>query len=294
VLRVSNNGNKTDKVAFEHEVLRQLSEQALSFQVPRALPSKAGRPFELLSNGAACCVWHLIPGALAGSGSIEAVGRAVGEVSTALAKVHVGRAAPNPPYCDLFVVHEALAGDPQRFYQAVEQEAGLGGVRQEVGVLVGAVRRLEGRLATLESLGLPKQLIHGDLHYDNILVSGGQVAGVLDFEFLAHDYRAMELAIALSKYIGEDDPLQCCRQFMAGFAQHGRLTPEEQRVVPDLIQLRILSNVVWFVGRAVAGEDSIASLAARAQSYVRRISWLEIHGQEVVDAIAIAMQAQST
>ncbi len=45
-----------------------------------------------------------------------------------------------------------------------------------------------------------KQLIHGDLHYDNILCKEGAVAGILDFEFVALDWRVMELAICLSKY----------------------------------------------------------------------------------------------
>jgi hypothetical protein len=35
------------------------------------------------------------------------------------------------------------------------------------------------------------------------------------------------------------------------------LNSEEIKCVPDLIILRILSNVVYFVGRAVSGEDSI-------------------------------------
>lgn len=33
-------------------------------------------------------------------------------------------------------------------------------------------------------------------------------------------------------------------QFIAGFVEHGRLTPQEIACVPDLINLRILSNVV--------------------------------------------------
>ena len=35
-----------------------------------------------------------------------------------------------------------------------------------------------------------------------------QVSGVLDFEFAAYDWRAMELAVCLSKYAAEDKPLE--------------------------------------------------------------------------------------
>lgn len=43
------------------------------------------------------------------------------------------------------------------------------------------------------------------MHYDNVLVYEGKVSGLLDFEFCAWDFRAMELAICLSKYASESD-----------------------------------------------------------------------------------------
>lgn len=81
--------------------------------------------------------------------------------------------------------------------------------------------------AAFHKMGLPQQLVHGDLHYDNVMVRGrwgrgmhkgrctqtmcytrtharaqvinDRVSGLLDFEFATHDWRAMELAVALSK-----------------------------------------------------------------------------------------------
>lgn len=103
-----------------------------------------------------------------------------------------------------------------------------------------------------------------------------------------------------------------CKRFMKGYSQTGLLTLQEQTAVPELIQLRILSNVVWFVGRAVTGrlcagmltnplflltffparlpgEDDIASLASRAASYVKRIEWLETHRQQLEEMIIAVM-----
>ena len=62
--------------------------------------------------------------------------------------------------------------------------------------------------------GLPSQLIHGDLHYDNVLVNDGKVSGLLDFEFAMYDWRAMELAICLSKYAGEEDAFKYFEEFL--------------------------------------------------------------------------------
>jgi hypothetical protein len=58
---------------------------------------------------------------------------------------------------------------------------------------------LSGILNPTRGDGPGAQLIHGDLHYDNVMVVDDAVSGLLDFEFCAYDWRAMELAVALSK-----------------------------------------------------------------------------------------------
>ncbi len=53
VQRIYNNGNRSDKVIYEHELLRQLAQQkdTLSFKLPEALPSiKDGKTHVLLSS----------------------------------------------------------------------------------------------------------------------------------------------------------------------------------------------------------------------------------------------------
>jgi hypothetical protein len=65
ILRIYNNGKNSARVKFEHEVLRQLGQQKLSFEIPRTLPSLGDKKSHvLLSNGAEACVFYVIPGAL--------------------------------------------------------------------------------------------------------------------------------------------------------------------------------------------------------------------------------------
>lgn len=66
-------------------------------------------------------------------------------------------------------------------------------------------------------------------------------------------WAACEIAVALSKYAGEPDAITLFIDFADGYAVHGRLTSDEIHAVPDLIILRVLSNVVYFIGRAYAG-----------------------------------------
>ena len=129
------------------------------------------------------------------------------------------------------------------------------GVRKNCDFLLEEIEKIEKLIPNLEKLNLPKQIIHGDLHYDNTLVHQGKLTGCLDFEFCAHDLRGMELAICLSKYCSESDPKPFFNQFIDGFVVFGQINQQEIDFVPDLINLRILSNVVYFVGRALSKED---------------------------------------
>ena len=81
------------------------------------------------------------------------------------------------------------------------------------------------------------------------------------------------------------------REFCDGYSEVGRLTAAEIGCIPDLIILRILSNVVYFVGRAMAGEDSIDSLTTRAEMYYNRIKWIKEHYSDIVGIASVIPSA---
>ncbi len=97
----------------------------------------------------------------------------------------------------------------------------------------------------------------------------------------------MELAICLSKYAGEEEADQYFEEFLAGYMQTAVLTSDEIDALPDLIILRILSNVVYFVGRAVSGEGDMATLTTRVETYWKRCVWIKktLISQMVRDAM---------
>ena len=115
------------------------------------------------------------------------------------------------------------------------------------------------------------------------MVQDGKVTGVLDFEFCAMDWRAMDLAITLSKYASEQNPLNYFQQVITGYSTQVQLTKEEVNAITDLIVLRILSNIVYFVGRAITKEDNFGTLTSRLPAYMKRIDWLRSNKQNIVD-----------
>lgn len=283
ILRVYNNGNDSHRVRFEHSILQQLNKMNLSFRIPTTVPSlETGSPHVLLSNGAEASLFEIIPGQLPKLTKVREIGLASGELCSAMSKVQLDLPSPNPPYYDLYKVHHAVTREA--FFQRIE-ESDFDDIRDTTNALKREIIYLEELIQRLLSLNLPKQLIHGDLHYDNVLVVEDGVSGLLDFEFCAYDWRAMELAICLSKYAGEKNAWEYFDQFIEGFMQQGELNDLEISVIPDLINLRILSNVIYFVGRSLAKEDQISTLTTRAKNYLARIEWIKVNRDMISDKI---------
>ena len=158
-------------------------------------------------------------------------------------------------------------------------------VRGDISFLRSAIARAEALIARIMAMQppLPTQLINADLHTDNVLIRDGMVSGVLDFEFCAVDWRVMELVVGVSKYCGAGNPKPLLEEYVAGYKEGGgALTAEEAALAPQLVQLRILNNVVYFAGRALNGEDSIEPLRGRAGVYAQRCQWLDKNEQYFV------------
>ena len=287
VLRVYNNGQNSPRVKYEHEVLGQLRKKKLSFKIPTTIASiVSGECSVTLSNGADASLFELIPGVLPKLTRVQQIGAASGELSTALGDITIDQTCPTPPYYEIYKVHHAVTRE--LFFKEVASST-FDDCRESTDKLVAAILDVEKKISSFEALNLPKQLIHGDLHYDNILCDGDKVSGLLDFEFCSIDWRAMEIAICLSKYAGEKDAMTYFDSFITGFAEKGILSEEEIKVVPDLINLRVLSNVVYFVGRALGKEDSIDALTSRAATYAGRVQWIKDNSQAIIDLITLKM-----
>eukprot|EP01041_Mallomonas_annulata_P005582 gene5582-11242_t len=280
VLRIYNNGFNTDRVEYEHEVLNQVRKIPTSFKVPSFLPNlKDGLTHIRLSNGAEACLCELIPGTLPKLSSARPIGRACGELVRVMENMHIDRESPNPKYFDIYKAHHATTRE--NFYEYVATNA-LDVCREPINYLTHVLSYLELRLVLWKEQKLPEQLIHADLHYLNVLVEDDKVSALLDFEFAVRDWRAMELAVALSKYAGEKEGLTYFTELIEGFSEFIQLTENEIEAVPDMVNVRILSNVIYFVGRAIAGEDDILALTSRAQMYADRIKWINDNRADIV------------
>ena len=285
VLRIYANGNNSARVRYEHEVLRQLQQlhtRLSPIELPCPLSPRGGsstNTYSTMSSGAEACFFNFIKGKGPDLKSARSIGYATAKLSDVMADVKIDNEKfprCNPIYQNLWEAHWKIT--EESFYDVVNSTI-FEGVRNEMNFLVNEIKRLEALVVEiLKEDCLPRQQLHADLHTDNCLVDEetAEVTGILDFEFTAFDWRVMELVVGISKYAGLKEPEVPIIEYIEGYkSAGGKLTKRECELVPDLISLRILNNVVYFVGRGLSGEDSYEPITGRAGVYGKRVVWLQ-------------------
>lgn len=283
-LRVYNNGGNVDRVVYEHRILQLLGEKTKgkSFPIqlhPVLLMAPSGESFvNLVTPTETCqaCLFEVIPGRIADISS-PSIATTAGEATALLMQVMallppLDMPCPNPKFREVF------QACPGTLIERDCLDAVMSGFTDVLEDAKYLMRELDRVVAACAKLELPEQLIHADLHLDNFLCLEGRVTGILDFEFSAYDWRVQEVAVGMTKYVASDgiDINMLLLLWMEGFVSAGGiLTEDEIAWLPDGMVLRILSNVVFFCGRAQLKQDSLETLAKKIVPYAKRCRWVE-------------------
>lgn len=117
----------------------------------------------------------------------------------------------------------------------------------------------------------------------------GNVAALLDFEFVTYDLRVMEVAVFLADLIRADQPIgetmEQLSAYMEGYRSIIRLSDEERQAMPLLLILRRLDVVVHFVGRYWDGVDDISVARGQIRNMYHLTKWLDEHAGRLVEAL---------
>lgn len=296
MLRLYNTHGEQEKAEYEHRLLNALARltPGLPFGVPRPAEGAAGSSLIRLSSGKLAAMFRYLDGVTPDFGlpaQAEAFGKAAGQLSEALARLEereAGLSSPlYPPYYALDLALPSCGlGEVIRFCGEPPEEFAC--CREALGVLG---RQLEELAPLLDGLaGLPHQLIHGDLNASNALVTRkGELAALLDFEFVTRDLRAMEPAVCLWGLLpeaGMDGQAEArawgsLEAFWRGFSGVRPLSAAERRVLPELMQLRSLDVFLHFLGRYRDGVDDASMLLRQIPDTAARLEQVEKHRQRL-------------
>jgi homoserine kinase type II len=186
--------------------------------------------------------------------------------------------------------HEALAGFHGKEARAASSAIMLAWLRQQFkrfaarralarkldwdALMPGVVR--SWTIAFTKGRKLPLTTVHGDPHPDNFVVVGGDVTGLIDFDFCHETERVYDVASSADAFgrSDEDAPLDlgAAAAFAAAYHAEAPLTDEEWQLIPSLM-IRRNAFLVWYLVRR-HGERAVGDVG-NAERYVRRV--VEIH-----------------
>lgn len=285
VLRVYGNHANPSFIQHELSVLFQLQSLNLPFQVPAPIPTRAGSLYALGADRGLRRLMVLLPH-IAGSNpspddlaTCAVAGETLANLGDALRKVKAHGHPMPASYLDLGRIHP-LVHDPA---EGVDW--------------LPISKRMKARLkAVLESVvedAAPifkrqaKQLIHGDYIPGNVLMDGGRVTGVLDFEFCAMNPPVMDVAVALDTWgwtlLDSDARWRRYDAFGRGFARVRRLTADEAGALPTLILLRNCVVLMHVIGGFMADKSQMVDVEYWIESTLTIDAWLTLYGKQLVE-----------
>lgn len=206
------------------------------------------------------------------SALLRDIGRTAGRFSTALAS------APPPPS------GLSHAWEFRRTIESVDAALSRVPSGPERTTLLSARERFAEEAAPILA-DLRDQVVHHDLHDENLLTDGQKITGVLDFGDAVRSARVAELVVAAA-YASRrtDDPVDALLDVVTGWISETWLDDEEARVILPAVIGRLTTNAATWMARA--GGQRADYARSRSAGSLNTIEKLMKHGtDEFVDAV---------
>lgn len=174
--------------------------------------------------------------------------------------------------------------------------------RDVMGELHADLAWYDGRASALRATlsdhvynALPRVLIHGDMHPDNVRFAGDRVVALLDFDQVERDARIVDLADALVGFATRTLPSEAtswgvfrgpldipqATNLVCSYGHIAPLLPNEVAVLPALIE------VLWLrgeLGRVISTPEGAPDYHAAVLAQGRRLSeWMQQHAPMLID-----------
>ncbi|MFN8636033.1 MAG: phosphotransferase [Chloroflexota bacterium] len=289
-------------IQYEHEVLGWLAEQGLPFAVPVPKLTRAQRQ-SFDGPGGRMSLAPKLPGmplallARERGGfdetASEMLGDATGRLQVTLSRLPTVMRPGRPLFSELF-------GFPgQDLDPLAVQPADVGlAATSELDGLFGWWREQAAQIRAFAAgpyRELPGQVCHNDVTPNNVLAENGTVTAVLDFEYVTPSARSLDFVTGLRsvlEYWKDPEPWTAARAYCRGFARHVRLAEREIAAIPELLRLRAAITVLWWMGRAGAGErDNL--LASRLGRVQEQLAWQDRADPALTDVVREALRASA-
>ena len=165
-----------------------------------------------------------------------------------LARIHAhGRGWARPPdfvrpAWDL----EALVGERPRWGEPLQREVFA---LDDRDLLARSRREVRRRLVAIGSASDRYGLIHGDLGFDNVLVTSNGGVAIIDFDDCGEGWFVHDIAVALYPHANRADFKDRLAALVAGYRHKGTLTDHMLAELPTFVMARRLATLGWVFSR---------------------------------------------
>jgi homoserine kinase type II len=272
VLRLYGTARERD-LADEHALLAALALAGLPFATPRPLAPRGSSVtwarVSTLAGPRLVALFERIPGTHLDDADSDGLGAA----AWAFAKLDVALAV-------MTTAREPFSGRLETVHPKVGDLEALAELGDDGAAFIRRMRVASQQRGVLR----PRQVVHGDFAFGNVLLEAGRVSGILDFEVAAEDARVAELAVALRLVLSKRDRDRLWRPLLSGYLRACPLTPPEIASLPVLAMHHDAVVLVWWLGRLRDGIRDARPLRDRVREAIDRERWLTENARLIVDA----------
>jgi homoserine kinase type II len=280
------NVDAESRVGFEQALLQALAQSNLPFAVPAPVSTVTGEAIARVPDGGALSLTPRISGRPGWRGDPAlalGAGHALALLDIAMAQIQFNTIIETPSTFGALDSGHPEIPDLARATHATFHDL-------EMATAIEATLARAERRWRKFTAGWPTQIIHADYFPPNVLVTDGQVSGIIDFEFAGSSHRAMDFALGLVAFGAphtEFVPMwEGMEAFATGYLQTNSISDEERATMPDLILMREASSFVHWLGRMNQGLVSRDELRRRGRRLLDVNDWLAMNGRDLVSRLA--------
>jgi homoserine kinase type II len=283
-------------VEYQSLVRNESNQSYINFNIPRPLGClhNVSKTYVVDNNKMIIAMFEYIEGYVSNSNTLAyTIGENLGLLDIALSQYpnDLNSIQSNlPSYLNLYNYHPHM--NKQIFqvqYHIIVNDDHQSVNYVDSDLLYNEITVMEDFLSKHDLLlnSLPKQIIHGDYQYENILwiqhmiTKEETISAVLDFEFCNYDLRIMDIATCLTKYVGDENDFTAIDDCIRGYCKHIKLTADEIYYIPYGIKLRILSRIIYYSGRIIHGQSPQSALRSRIATYSHKIKWINENASQI-------------
>ncbi|MBT8077406.1 MAG: phosphotransferase [Gammaproteobacteria bacterium] len=292
VLKIANSAEDPDVTRFQIEGLMYLHKSIrrldLDIRAPGIIPTSGGDPYCTLDHAGqrhmARVVTYLPGVPLSSVPLTPALCRGLGKTLASLAKGLAGFSHVGANQSLLWDMKRAL--DLRRLLQFFDDPH----LRQAVSQCLDDF----GARALPVLDGARAQVIHNDLHGDNVLVQAYDaeiIAGVIDFGDMLYSPLIIDLGVAAAYLHNDNDPLLFIESLVAGYDSETPLLQDELDVLVYLVKARLAATIAIHQWRASARAADDPYRVLSQQSAKDAYAFLQLLNTIPVDDVRARLRA---